>query len=507
MKKGLIKKALAVSLSIAMACSFVPTRKPVTASAAKAYVNLRTKFKTLQVGKSTTMTLKNNSINWKIQSISSNDTSIAKVSNKTTKDFKITAVSAGRATVSAKLKTTARKTKNTKTVKCRVNVPAAQQPDNPTGPSVETSATVQDQNGLTAALANKDLTKITINATTAEKFEIPAGTYSNVDLVVNAPLSDVTNAGVFKSIEIQAIKGDTWFENANGNAMKLLADNVRLVVGKGFTVKSIDAAKANGVVKLEVNGKVTLFTISAKATVDISGTPEAAIPVTIAQAAGDTKLTSSVKLDVTVNAAVTLTFAKGAEGSTVNVKTHNVKATVVNNTTSKMDVTKADGTKTTVDAGKSSDILTAGTTPGGSTGGNTTNNKPSTGTTTPSAIKAPNVSAVTATAKATVSVTSGSSVSSGAAVKSAVVTATVDVSKASCEKGTVEYKDGDTWKTASGTVTLTKTISNLSSSSTAEFSVQFRAKNGSDVSSVETKTFKFSVGDLEKGDHNLSAAQ
>ena len=84
MKKNLIKKVFAVSLSIAMACSLIPAANPVTASAAAPYVSLKTTFKTLKVGQKYKMTLKNNTINWNIIKVETSDKTICTVYGKTT---------------------------------------------------------------------------------------------------------------------------------------------------------------------------------------------------------------------------------------------------------------------------------------------------------------------------------------------------------------------------------------------------------------------------------------
>lgn len=70
MRKCFLKKALASILSSAMIVSAVPQADLATISAAKKNVGLNTTFKTLKVGKSYKLKLKNNSINWKIQKIS-----------------------------------------------------------------------------------------------------------------------------------------------------------------------------------------------------------------------------------------------------------------------------------------------------------------------------------------------------------------------------------------------------------------------------------------------------
>lgn len=185
----LCKKALAVSLSIAMTVSFLPADRVEAAAASKQYVSMRTTFKTLQVGQTNRMTLKNNTAGWKIQKISTNDESIASVSGRTQKSFQIQAVAVGRTTVKAVLKTTSRKTHTTKTVRCRVNVIAkADAGTQPEPQTPVTDAEVSTQAQLNEALANNSLKKITIATQNAEKFVIAAGTYENVSLVVDAPI-------------------------------------------------------------------------------------------------------------------------------------------------------------------------------------------------------------------------------------------------------------------------------------------------------------------------------
>ena len=68
MKKSFMTRVLAVTLSTAMAFSVSSAGNLMTASAAtKPFVSLKTKFKTLTVGQKYKMTLKNNSIKWRIQ--------------------------------------------------------------------------------------------------------------------------------------------------------------------------------------------------------------------------------------------------------------------------------------------------------------------------------------------------------------------------------------------------------------------------------------------------------
>lgn len=342
--KRFLKKACAVSLAAAMAGSFLPAGRPVTAAAAAPAVSLRTSFKTLQVGQKNVMTLKNNTIGWKITKVATNDRTIAMVSGRTAKSFQIKGKAVGRTTVKARLKTTSRKKHNSKLVKCRVNVIEPKT-------SQTTEAAVSTQAELNAALENKSLKKLTIRTVQAEKFTIPAGSYKDVELSVDAPLSDVTNYGAFQSIQIHAIRPDTWFEHAVGNTMKVLAQTARIVVSESAKVSGIEFTKADADVKLEVNGTVDQISVKAKMSLSISGTPKAPLNVTMEEAAEGSTLVSEAPVNISVYASVDITLKQGAEGSTVALKSEKADPKITNQTSMSITVTKADGSKTTVSSG------------------------------------------------------------------------------------------------------------------------------------------------------------
>lgn len=381
MKKNLIKKVFAVSLSIAMACSFLPAANPVTASAAAPYVSLKTTFKTLKVNQSYKMTLKNNTINWKIKKVETTDKTIATVYGKTTSQVMIKGKSEGRATVRVRLATSKRKTKNTKTLRCRVKVvPAATDPTTP----VQTDATVTNQADLDTALKNSSITKITIKPTAATNFVIAQGSYPSVDLIVDAPQSDIENSATFKSITINNIKSDTWTEKGTGNTFSILAKAARLIVDKAATVRNITIGTTDASVNLVVNGgTVQGVNVNAKAALNITGTAAenaALIPVIFGVAAADSVFTTELPVAVTMSASVELVFEKGAVKSTVKLQVAGIKATITNKTSENIVVTKNDNTtqnvaaganKSTVNATGSTTPVTPGT-PGGSTGGSTT---------------------------------------------------------------------------------------------------------------------------------------
>ncbi len=398
MKKNLIKKVFAVSLSIAMACSLLPAANPVTASAAAPYVSLKTTFKTLKVGQKYKMTLKNNTVSWKIKKVETTDKTIATVYGKTTSQVMIKGKSEGRATIRVHLKTSKRKANNTKTLRCRVKVVTATPVVDPTEPT-KTDATVTTQAELDAALKDTKITKITIKPAAAANFVIAQGSYPNVDLIVDAPQSDVENSATFKSITVENIKAETFTEKAVGNTFTWNAANGRFVVSKGASVKAINLTKANSKVSVKVEeGTVATINVSAKVELVVEGKlPEgaAAIAVNFSSAAADAKITTAVKVAVSTFAKIAAIFEKGAEDSKIKLETTNISATVTNNTTKAIEVTKNDNTKQTIAVGAQNSTVNATntTTPvtpgtiGGSSSGVTTNKTASSDSViTPSAV-------------------------------------------------------------------------------------------------------------------------
>lgn len=298
-RKQLCKKVFAVSLSIATAASLLPANLSAVSAAAKPYVSMRTTFKTLQVGQKNRMTLKNNTVGWKIQKISTNDGDIAAVSGKTEKSFQIQGKAVGRTTVKAVLKTTSRKKHTSKTVRCRVNVIAV--PDTDTTPEPETQtpvteAEVSTQAQLEEALLNSSLKKLTLATTDAAKIVIPAGSYTNTELIVDAPAADIENSGVFQSIEIRAVKPDTWIEKAVGNVLRVTAKAARMIVNPGAHVKEVTFPQPDADVKLEVNGKADQIRIQSKIKLDVSGKPEKELSVSVEQTAADAQIVSKTPL-------------------------------------------------------------------------------------------------------------------------------------------------------------------------------------------------------------------
>ena len=271
-----MKKLLAFVLAFAM---IITIYQPSVAYAATKKPRLNAKTMTLQVGQKKTLKVKNAGKKAKLK-WSSNKKSIATVSKKGV----VKAVKAGNAVVTCKVTT-----KNGKTTKltCKVAVKKT---------AKVTSLTVGSQKELEKALKNKNVRKITVATQGAVTFTVPQGDYSKVELVINAPNADVVNNGKFKSIDIQAIKPNTYRENAKGNVITVSATgDARVIVETGATVAKIMVSGSKGNVKLVVDGTLSGITIDAPVNVTVEGKTTVAVPVTVNEKAAGANVTSSMR--------------------------------------------------------------------------------------------------------------------------------------------------------------------------------------------------------------------
>ena len=321
-----MKKLLAFVLAFAM---IVTIYQPSAVYAAAKKPGLSAKTMTLQVGQKKTLKVKNAGKKAKLK-WSSNKKSIATVSKKGV----VKAVKAGNAIVTCKVTT-----KNGKTTKltCKVAVKKT---------AKVTSLTVGSQKELEKALKNKNVTKITVATQGAVTFTVPQGDYSKVELVINAPNADVVNNGKFKSIDIQAIKPNTYRENAEGNVITVSATgDARVIVETGATVEKIMVSGSKGNVKLVVDGTLSGITIDAPVNVTVEGKTTAAVPVTVNEKAAGANVTSSTPVEVKAAAPIALNLTKGAEGSKVETTSDKAEVTVKNETTQAVTVTTPAGSK------------------------------------------------------------------------------------------------------------------------------------------------------------------
>lgn len=374
-----MKKVFAFVLALAM---ILTTYQPTTTYAATKAPTISAKKMTLQVGSKKTLTVKkagkNATLKW-----SSSKKSVATVSKKGV----VKAVKAGTANVKCKVVT---KGKKHYTLTCKVTVKNA-----------AVSKTVSTQKALTSALKDKNVKNLTIKTDKEVAFNIPSGNYGKVNLTVDAPNADVVNAGTFKSINIKAIKPNTWKEKAKGNTITVTADDARIVVEAGASLSKVTVSQEGGKIKIEatgtidaiqidaavdvslaVDGTVGEVAVSAPAKVAVEGKTTTAIPVKVEETAKGADVTSSTPVEVKAAIEISLNLSKGAEGSKVETTGENAQVAVKNDTTDVIKVTTPAGTQEVAkdttskvdNTGKVTDTTTntSGDNNGGSTGGGST---------------------------------------------------------------------------------------------------------------------------------------
>lgn len=372
-----MKKVFAFVLALAM---ILTTYQPTATYAATKAPTISAKKMTLQVGSKKTLTVKNAGKNATLK-WSSSKKNVATVSKKGV----VKAVKAGTANVKCKVVT---KSKKHYTLTCKVTVKNA-----------AVSKTVSTQKALAAALKDKNVKNLTIKTDKEVAFNIPFGNYGKVNLTVDAPNADVVNAGTFKSINIKAIKPNTWKEKAKGNTITVTADDARIVVEAGASLSKVTVSQEGGKIKIEaagtidaiqidaavdvslaVDGTVGEVAVSAPAKVAVEGKTTTAIPVKVEETAKGADVTSSTPVEVKAATEISLNLSKGAEGSKVETTGENAQVAVKNDTTDVIKVTTPAGTQEVAkdttskvdNTGKVTDTTnTNGDNNGGSTGGST----------------------------------------------------------------------------------------------------------------------------------------
>lgn len=373
-----MKKVFAFVLALAM---ILTTYQPTATYAATKAPTISAKKMTLQAGSKKTLTVKNAGKNATLK-WSSSKKSVATVSKKGV----VKAVKAGTANVKCKVVT---KSKKHYTLTCKVTVKNA-----------AVSKTVSTQKALASALKDKKVKNLTIKTDKEVAFNIPSGNYGKVNLTVDAPNADVVNAGTFKSINIKAIKPNTWKEKAKGNTITVTADDARIVVEAGASLSKVTVSQEGGKIKIEaagtidaiqidaavevslaVDGTVGEVAVSAPAKVAVEGKTTAAIPIKVEETAKGADVTSSTPVEVKAATEISLNLSKGAEGSKVETTGENAQVAVKNETTDVIKVTTPAGTQEVAkdttskvdNTGKVTDTTTNtnGDNNGGSTGGST----------------------------------------------------------------------------------------------------------------------------------------
>ncbi|MBQ5484410.1 MAG: hypothetical protein IIT72_02880, partial [Lachnospiraceae bacterium] len=307
-------------IALITAFLFVLSGMPLSSISAQAAVKKPTiaKSATLKVGTSKTIKISKGSYKIVSVKVSSSKKSVATVKASGKAAIKVTGKKAGKATITTRVKAKKGKTSKTFKLTTKVTVKKATKPE----PTVDTSKTVNTQDELVAALADSSITQITIGQE-ATSITIPAGDYSKVDLIVDAPNASITNNGVFKSITIKAIAANTWIEKAKGN--RITSENegrAHVVLAEGARVAAILVSSDSvGGITIEVTGgSVANLTITGKEKVNLVLSGDASVGTVSVEAASKVDIAATgsstiEKVEVTEKAAGTAT-----DKTVVNVK-------------------------------------------------------------------------------------------------------------------------------------------------------------------------------------------
>lgn len=199
-------------------------------------------------------------------------------------------------------------------------------------------ATANTQEQLNKVLASNEFTQITLSTQKAQKFLINAGDYSSKSLCVNAPNADVENHGTFKDIRIEAIKDTTWIEYANGNIVYLSDNQLSFVIDTDADVKQIVVDKPNSTVNFDIRGKVEQISVLQPSRINISGS-STGIPVLVDKNAGGSTISTSIPLNLTLNADADISLNQGAEGSSLDKSARSIKVKIENQSKQPVSIT------------------------------------------------------------------------------------------------------------------------------------------------------------------------
>jgi hypothetical protein len=218
--------------------------------------------------------------------------------------------------------------------------------------SSDGKAVANTKEQLDKVLALDDFKEITLSTKKSETIVIQEGNYGTKSLIVDVPNADVENHGIFKDITINAIKDTTWIEYANGNIVYIKDIQSRLIIDSGAQIKQIIVDTPNAVLNLDIHGKVDKISVLQPSTVNLSGS-SAMVPLTVEAKAGGSKITSSVPLNLTLDADTELILEQGAENSVIDKSAGSIHVKVTNNTREAVIITTNKTGMETIEAGKS----------------------------------------------------------------------------------------------------------------------------------------------------------
>ncbi len=181
------------------------------------------------------------------------------------------------------------------------------------------------------------------------------GTSVNKKLVIEAPNATISNSTLFTSVTINAVKAYT--EKVSGNTLVVKATDAKVTIAKGKKAKvitlaakkseiilkakssvgSIETKKKSAKVLLSA-GKKSRASVSLIKKTELSVSGENSSKISVISLAKGNAVTFSVPVSVKAEKNLTMTLLNGAEGSSVDLASKDVRVTIKGTVSPKMTV-------------------------------------------------------------------------------------------------------------------------------------------------------------------------
>lgn len=190
-------------------------------------------------------------------------------------------------------------------------------------------ATAANQEQLDKLLASNDINQITISTLEKLTFKIPQGKYADKTLIVDAENAEVNNYGLFKKIDI--IGNHTWNDFADGNSIDITSVKPMKIIVEGRVAK-LELNSKNLNLEAVIDGSADQISLLEPTQLLITGTGRSMVTLTIENKAQKSIVTSSIPLNLQLNADADITLNSGAEGTKINKAADSLIVKIVNNT-------------------------------------------------------------------------------------------------------------------------------------------------------------------------------
>ena len=215
----------------------------------------------------------------------------------------------------------------------------------------EGKAVVSNKEHLEKALAADNLKEITLTTKKDINLTIKESDYSNKTFIVNAPNAEIENFAVFKSVVIEAIKENTWSENAQGNSFHITSIKIRIIVNGQAIIQNVIIDREDTEIEIEIEGTIQRITVLQPAELNLSGDGEQ-VPITIEKTGKGTSITTSIPLKIRTEGDTKVKVLPGAEGTRIEKTNKDIKVDVENKSKQPVYITSEDGKEEVVKAGE-----------------------------------------------------------------------------------------------------------------------------------------------------------